>query len=234
MNAVADTLRKAADLCAQGWTQCALARNRHGLRCGLRSKQAVKWCAIGAIRRSSPTPGVSALAQGSVERRLARRWCMSLSFFNDQPGRKKSAVVAALRAAAAQRLPGVNLHFGSLDDFARAIAKENPQLPTVRGDMPDTWIHGWMSMPVEAKISRNTRPLQPVMDILDTELRAWGQQTADLAPALARAYELGNLHSEHTFGPAAPDSDSWSSGTPLDLYGDEWRSARGRGPYKKY
>ncbi|HEX7261032.1 MAG TPA: hypothetical protein VF258_04400 [Luteolibacter sp.] len=159
---------------------------------------------------------------------------LAMIMTHDNTGPPSSADVAALRAAAAQRLPGVSVHFGTLDDFARAIKAENPDIPTVRGDMPDTWIHGWMSMPVEAKISRNTRPLQPVMDILDTELRAWGQQTDDLAPALARVYELGNLHSEHTFGPAGPAMGPWNSGTPRDLYGEEWKAARARGAYKKY
>ncbi len=159
---------------------------------------------------------------------------LAMIMTHDNSGPPSAAEVANLRAAAAQRLPGVNLHFGSLDDFARAVAKENPQLPTVRGDMPDTWIHGWMSMPVEAKIARNTRPLQPVMEILDTELRVWGQQTDDITSALYRAYELGNLHSEHTFGPAAPNVYSWNSGTPRDLYGEEWKAARARGAYKKY
>ncbi len=167
---------------------------------------------------------------------------LAMIMTHDNSGPPSAADVAALRAAAAQRLPGVRVHFGSLDDYARAIAKENPEIPTVRGaqlptvrrDMPDTWIHGWMSMPVEAKISRNTRPFQPVMDILDTELRAWGQKTNDIAPALYRAYELGNLHSEHTFGPAAPNVYSWNSGTPRDLYGEEWKAARASGAYKKY
>jgi hypothetical protein len=153
---------------------------------------------------------------------------------HDNSGPPSPQDVENIRKVAAQHLPGVRLHFGTLDDYARAIAAEKPDIPLIRGDMPDTWIHGWMSMPVEAKTARNCRPFQPALEILDTELRAWGRKPAAVAPALAEAYEFSNLYSEHTFGPAAPNFGSWNSGTPRDLYGDEWKAARERGAYKKY
>jgi hypothetical protein len=152
----------------------------------------------------------------------------------DNQGPPSPQDVENIRKVAAQHLPGARVHFGTLDDYARAIAAEKPDIPVIRGDMPDTWIHGWMSMPIEAKTARNCRPLQPALDILDTELRAWGQKPAAVAPALADAYEFSNLYSEHTFGPAGPNMGSWNSGTPRDLYGDEWKAARQRGAYKKY
>jgi alpha-mannosidase len=152
----------------------------------------------------------------------------------DNHGPPSPQDVENIRKVAAQHLPGARLHFGTLDDYARAISAEKPDIPVIRGDMPDTWIHGWMSMPIEAKTARNCRPLQPALDILDTELRAWGQKPAAVAPALAEAYEFSNLYSEHTFGPAGPAMGPWNSGTPRDLYGDEWKAARERGAYKKY
>ena len=71
----------------------------------------------------------------------------------------------------AKTMPGVNIHFGTLDDFAKAVVAENPELPLIRGDMPDTWIHGLMSMPQATKAARDTRPLEPALEILDTQLR---------------------------------------------------------------
>ena len=43
--------------------------------------------------------------------------------------------------------PNAKLRIGRISDFYDAIMKENPDLPIVRGDMPDTLIHGFMSMP---------------------------------------------------------------------------------------
>ena len=36
---------------------------------------------------------------------------------------------------------------------------EKPDLPVVRADMPDMWIHGWMSMPIESKAAHAIRPV---------------------------------------------------------------------------
>ena len=153
---------------------------------------------------------------------------------SDNRGPPTPEDVARIRGEAARRMPGVRVHFGSLDDFARALVAENPDLPVVRGDMPDTWIHGWMSMPIEAKAVRTIRPLQPTLDVLDTQLRLWGRGTTNVAPALARAYELSNLYSEHTFGPCYPDAGSWNSHTPRNQYGAAWKTAHDRGAYKAY
>lgn len=159
---------------------------------------------------------------------------LAMEMTGDNHGPPTPADVERLRQQAAARLPGVQVHFGTLDDFARAVLEENPELPVVRADMPDTWIHGWMSMPLEAKAARNFRPLEPALDTLDTQLRGWGAAPPPLAPALAEAYEQSGLFSEHTFGPFGPNGGSWNSGTPRYLYGDEWKAAYARGAYQKY
>ena len=152
----------------------------------------------------------------------------------DNQGPPSLADVENLRRYAEKNLPGVRIHFGTLDDFARAVLAEKPALPVVRGDMPDTWIHGWLSMPIESRAAHTTRPLEPAVEALDTQLRAWGLTTGDLAPALAEAYEQSLLYSEHTFGPFGPNGGSWNSGTPRNLYGAAWKAAYARGAYKKY
>jgi hypothetical protein len=159
---------------------------------------------------------------------------LAMEMTGDNHGPPTQAEVERLRQQAAVSLPGVQVHFGTLDDFAKAVMAENPALPVVRGDMPDTWIHGWMSMPLEAKECRHFRPLEPALDVLDTQLRAWGVTPSPLAPALAEAYEQSGLFSEHTFGPFGPNGGSWNSGTPRYLYGAEWKAAYGRDAYQKY
>lgn len=159
---------------------------------------------------------------------------LAMVMTGDNHGPPTAKEVDNLRRQAAKTLPGVQVHFGTLDDFARAVMAENPTLPVVRGDMPDTWIHGWMSMPREARAARQFRPLAPAVDGLHTQLGAWGVAAPSLAPALAEAYEQSGLFSEHTFGPWGPNGGSWNSGTPRYLYGEAWKAAVDRGAYKKY
>ena len=159
---------------------------------------------------------------------------LAMTMTYDNQGPPSAADLEHLRRQAATDLPGVQVHFGTLDDFARAVIAENPALPVVRADMPDTWIHGWLSMPQEAGAARRFRALEPALDALDTHLRAWGLDPAPLAPALAMAYEQSGLFSEHTFGPFAPNGGSWDSHTPRYLYGDPWKAAYARGAFKKY
>jgi len=160
---------------------------------------------------------------------------LAMTMTYDNQGPPSAAEVDRLREEAARKLPGAQVHFGTLDDFARAVFAENPTLPVLRADMPDTWIHGWLSMPVEAKAARGFRALEPALDTLDTQLRGWGVSPAPLAAALADAYEHSGLFSEHTFGPWGPKGGPWESGIPRrNLYGTEWQAARAAGAYQKY
>lgn len=160
---------------------------------------------------------------------------LAMTMTYDNQGPPSIADVQRMREEAGKKLPGVQIHFGTLDDFARAVIAENPELPVVRADMPDTWIHGWLSMPLEAKAARHFRALEPALDALDTQLRCWGLETRPLAPALAFAYEQSGLFSEHTFGPWGPKGGPWESGVARrNLYGEEWKTAYASGVYKKY
>ncbi|MBV8251373.1 MAG: hypothetical protein JO154_02100 [Chitinophaga sp.] len=115
-----------------------------------------------------------------------------------------------------EKMPGVRVHFGTLDDFAHAVLAEKTSLPVVRGDMPDTWIHGLMSMPQATKTARNMRPMEPALESFDTQLRSWGLQPAAIGVPLAKAYEQSLLYSEHTWGMNAEYG-------PRRLYGDAWK-----------
>ena len=111
---------------------------------------------------------------------------LAMIMTGDNQGPPSLADVENLRQYAEKNMPGVRVHFGTLDDFAHAVLAEKPELPVVRGDMPDTWIHGWLSMPIESKAAHTVRPLQPAVETLDTQLRAWGLTTGDLAPRWPR------------------------------------------------
>lgn len=159
---------------------------------------------------------------------------LAMIMTSDNQGPPSLADVEKIRQIATTQLPDVRVHFGILDDFARAITAENPKLTVVRGDMPDTWIHGWMSMPIESNLAHTIRPFEPALDVLDTQLRAWGLTNDNVAPLLANAYEQSVLYSEHTFGPASPAMGSWNSHTPRSLYGEAWKEAHDSGAYAAY
>jgi hypothetical protein len=142
---------------------------------------------------------------------------LAMIMTGDNEGPPSVAEVEKLREQIAKSLPGVKVHFGTLDDFAKAVAVEKPDLPVVRGDTPDTWIHGLLAMPIETKTARNIRPLEPALDALDTHLRVWGLKTVSLAGPLAEAYEKSFLYGEHTWG---MNGDFGGR----KLWGDDWKN----------
>ena len=93
----------------------------------------------------------------------------------DNHGPPTAEEVENVRCTIAAELPKAKVTFGTLDDFAKAIEEEKPILQVIRADMPDTWIHGLLSNPIETALARNIRPLEPAVETLDTQLRTWGK-----------------------------------------------------------
>ena len=141
---------------------------------------------------------------------------LAMQMTGDNHGPPTSEEIDKLLAYAAKELPDVKIHFGTLDDFARAVLAENPDLPTVRGDCPDTWIHGIQSNPQETKIARNIRPFESALDGLHTQMKGWGIPVESISAKLAKAYEQSLLYGEHTWGMNAEYGPRYS-------YGDDWK-----------
>jgi len=59
---------------------------------------------------------------------------LSMVMAGDNHGPPSPDDVEKMRRQLASSMPGVNVHFGTLDDFAKAILAEKPDLPVVRGD----------------------------------------------------------------------------------------------------
>ena len=154
---------------------------------------------------------------------------LALIHTGDNHGPPRPEEVRMLLDQAKQKLPGVNMRIGRLSDFADAILAEEPNLPVVRGDMPDTWIHGPMADPTGAKIARNLRPAIATAQCLNTELRAWGVPVPDAANTFTSAYENSLLYGEHTWG----GSFTWIYGSYLLKFGDEWKSDRAAGKFHR-
>jgi alpha-mannosidase len=123
--------------------------------------------------------------------------------------------------------PNATIKIGRMSDFYDALIKENPDLPIVNGDMPDTWIHGYMSMPKEVKSSRQIRKDMFALETLNTQINFWAESPVDISEIIEKAAENSLLFDEHTFGLAMSHGDAghWA-------YGDEFKSIRSQGIYE--
>ena len=149
--------------------------------------------------------------------------CMWMT--GDNHGPPNTREVNALFARAKRDLPGVRVRFGRLSDFAEAVLREKADLPVVRRDAPDTWIHGIGSMPIETQLAHATRPRIAALESLDTLLRTWGVPTTPVAPTVRDAYENTLLFGEHTWGPDVARYAGYS-------YGDAWKKKLAAGKYR--
>ena len=164
---------------------------------------------------------------------------LAMIMAGDNAGPPGPAEVASWREKLATSMPGVKVHFGTLDDFAAAVFAEKPELPVVKGDMPDTWIHGLLANPEATKVARTTQAMEPALDSLDTHLRLWGLTPPPLAKRLEAAYEQSFLYGEHTwgmnaeYGPRALHGQAWQTWLaemekePIPADGDYTKVARG-------
>ena len=124
--------------------------------------------------------------------------------------------------------PGAKVRTGSMADFYNAIMKEHPELPVIKGDMPDTWIHGYMSMPREVKSGRDLSKTATNLEALNTLAATWGiDNEKKIIPIIDGALEQIQLFDEHSFGMAMSHGHSgyWA-------YGDEFENLRAKGLYE--
>lgn len=147
---------------------------------------------------------------------------------NDNVGAPPIDEVVKTLDAARKLAPNAKLTIGRMSDFYDAIMKEKPVLPVIKGDMPDTWIHGYMSMPEEVKAAGKVKADAIGLEILSTELESWGGTPNDVTGKIKDIYEQSLLFDEHTFGLAMSHGSSgyW-------CYGDEFRRLRSAGIFDK-
>jgi hypothetical protein len=160
-----------------------------------------------------------------------RTW-LALIHTGDNHGPPRPEEVKKLLDEARVKLPGVKVRIGRLSDFADRLRAEKPELPVVRGDTPDSWIHGPMCDPAGAKLARHVRPAILALQSLNTELRGWGAEVPEIAASLATARENSLLYGEHTWGGALWWLTPYGKGINFH-YGDIWRSERAQGRFQK-
>lgn len=158
---------------------------------------------------------------------------LALQHTGDNHGPPTPAEVKKLLAEAAQKLPGVEVRIGRLSDFADAIRAENVEIPVVRGDMPDTWIHGPMCDPAGAKLARHIRPAIACAESLGTLLKVWRVPTTDASPTIDQAYEQSLLYGEHTWGGALYWITDYAAGKVRFGYGETFQRDLAAGRFKR-
>jgi hypothetical protein len=146
---------------------------------------------------------------------------------NDNQGPPTPQEVEETLRRARELAPNARLRIGRISDFYDALIKEDPDLPVISGDMPDTWIHGYMSMPREIKSTRSLQKEIYSFEMLNSLCNIWSEKKTDISAFTAPATENILLFEEHTFGLAMSHGQSgyW-------CYGDEFRNLRADGIFK--
>jgi len=140
---------------------------------------------------------------------------------NDNTGAPEPEVVKQTLDEIKQLNPNARVMQGRMSDFYDLIMKENASIPVVKKDMPDTWIHGYMSMPKEVGLSREMKKDIFTLEKLNTELNIWKDEKNDISPLVKTAVENSLLFDEHTFGLAMSHGHSgyW-------CYGDQFNKLK--------
>lgn len=174
---------------------------------------------------------------------------LAMVMTGDNHGPPTTAEVKSIITEAKLKLPGdVELVFGSLEDFSDAIAKENVSIPVVRGDMPDSWIHGFMTSPVESGLYlHGIRQLEAAEQLLAFSILEQGRDSfSNVDPSQLKTgnplipetnltftdlidsgYDEALRYAEHT----------WALNTNFmypRLYGGKWKKAVAKGTYSRY
>ncbi len=152
---------------------------------------------------------------------------LALIHTGDNQGPPEPKQVRQILEEAHTKMPDADVRIGRMSDFADAILREDPKLPVVRGDMPDTWIHGPMSDPQGAGTARWIRPVIAAAETLNTHLKIWGIDVPAIDKTVGASYEQSLLYGEHTWGGAL----WWIKGGLS--YGDRWAEAQAEGKHKR-
>lgn len=128
-----------------------------------------------------------------------RTW-LAMVMGGDNEGPPAASAVRGWIASIRQKFPQAKITVGRMEDFADSLLAEKPDLPVVRGNVSDSWIHGLASSPNAMKTLANVRPKMFALESLRTLDMAWGIQFAPLADVIAAGYDNSLRWSEHTWG----------------------------------
>lgn len=125
---------------------------------------------------------------------------MALIQTSDNAGPQPPEIVTSLENEIMGRLPDAKVHVGTMDDFYNHIIESNLDIPVIKKDLSDSWIHGVGSYPGEvSKIRRSRRHLIDAEKLM-AFLKAKGLYDNIYSSMISDAFENSLLFGEHTWG----------------------------------
>lgn len=88
---------------------------------------------------------------GTVFARPGLKTALCVSFTEDNLGPPSPERIETVFRDTAARVPGAMLKASTFNAFARALAREKPDLPVVEQELGDTWIHGAGTAPAKTR-----------------------------------------------------------------------------------
>ncbi|MCZ8517127.1 DUF5054 domain-containing protein [Paenibacillus filicis] len=121
---------------------------------------------------------------------------------SDNHGPHSASIIEEMKASITESGQETELHIGSLGDFAEDFLSRRPELPVIRGDLADSWIHGVSTAPREVSLARAMRGRAAVVEsaLALGELKGELGDFAAAKKLMASCYERLLLFGEHTWG----------------------------------
>jgi hypothetical protein len=169
-----------------------------------------------------------------------RTWIAMMMGSDNRPPPSPEQVREHIQAIR-EKLPDVKVRIGTIGDFGDRMAGEDlGDLPVVREDMPDSWIHGPMCNPDGVILTRKAVPDLYASEALHTQLGIWGVDSMEVAGSIADGYENSMLYYEHTWGGAIdwvcrylPAQENIGQVSNW-FYGDQWKADLKTGKYDRH
>lgn len=130
---------------------------------------------------------------------------MALQQTHDNFGPQSAEIIENILQEVKLKSPGTKVVVGTMDDFAKDFLERNyADIPVIKKDLADTWIHGIGTYPQEVAAIRRLRPEITTLELLGTMENLLGQQDRETKQSyhqsIRKAYESSLLFGEHTWG----------------------------------
>ena len=130
---------------------------------------------------------------------------LDIEHTEDNIGAHDIQFLEKLLKQAEEDIPSVDIRTGTLDDFAEAVLSEDPDLPVIKGDLADSWIHGVGAYPEEVSSVRYSRNRIGVLESIESLRSILGKDTyenesSDTKQLIKNIYDYLLLFGEHTWG----------------------------------
>ncbi len=130
---------------------------------------------------------------------------LALQQTHDNGGPQSDEIVENILAEVNEKSPDTNVVFGAMDDFAQAMLQRDlSDIPVIKKDLADTWIHGVGTYPEEVSKIRRKREEITVLETIGTINKLLGiwdtNRQNSYFDILKQTFENALLFGEHTWG----------------------------------